>query len=83
MPRLVRKDDPAIEIMGTSDYILATAYISNPRLEDGKLVFDWADESDVDWDSQTTRLDIYSGGRMFVDQNNQLVAEQDVVLLNG
>jgi len=46
------------EIMGTSDSVLATAYVSHFwRDEEGNLEFDYSGQSEVEWNSQEQRTD--------------------------
>lgn len=77
MPRLVRKDDPSVEIIGVCDVIPAVALFSQVNsLTD----FEYAGESRVHWDGQThERRD---GLRVFLDERDQEVLEDQVILVD-
>lgn len=76
MPRLVRKDDPSIAIIGVRDLIPAIALITGATSLDD---LEYADESEVDWDNQ--RHDLRSGQRVFIDEHQAEVLEDNVMLV--
>ena len=76
MPRLVRKDDPSIDIVGVRDVIPAVALIIGAKSLDD---LDYADESEVDWDNQ--RHELRSGQRVFIDKHQAEVLEENVMFV--
>ena len=76
MPRLVRKDDPSIDIVGVRDVIPAVALIIGAKSLDD---LDYAGESEVDWDNQ--RHELRSGQRVFIDKHQAEVLEENVMFV--
>lgn len=78
--RLVRRDNPQIEITGTLERLSGMAIIDEARIDaDGSVDFDYAGETTVWWDEQRTAL--CKGQRVFVDENGLEVLETDVAVL--
>lgn len=75
--QLVRRDAPAVAIVGTADIIPAVARVTEARLVAGRLHCSYSG-SDVDWDGQSVRR--RGEWRLFVDENGGLVSEEDVAL---
>ena len=76
MPRLVRKDDPSIKIVGICDFIPAVAFFTEVNsLTD----FEYDGESRVHWDGQCHES--RNGQRVFLDENDQEVLEDQVLLV--
>lgn len=67
-------------IVGSFDTVdvLAKIVTWKPRAHDGTLDFDYAGESDVDWDSQKTKT--HGASRIFVDDQGRPVLEREIVL---
>ncbi len=78
--RLVRRDNPAIEIAGTLERLAGIATIDEGRIEaDGSVDFDYSGETTVWWDEQRTVQ--RTGQRVFIDENGMEVLETDVAVL--
>ncbi len=78
--RLVRRDNPAIEIAGTLERLSGIAIIGDGRIQaDGAIDFDYSGETTVWWDEQRTAE--RKGQRVFVDENGEEVLETDVAVL--
>lgn len=75
MPRLVRKDDPTIAIIGIADLIPAIAYISDATTSLTELEYEG--ESHINWDNQHHQQ--RNGLRIFIDANDQEVLEDQVI----
>ena len=78
--RLVRRDNPAIEIAGTLERLRGIATIAEARIdEDGSVAFDYSGETTVWWNEQQTAK--RTGQRVFLDENGQEVLETSVAVL--
>lgn len=69
-----------VRITGTADRVLATAWIGGgwEKKDDGTFEFEYAGESELDWDSQQTIT--RKGKRVFVDENWNEWTEDQLVL---
>ncbi len=76
--RLVRKDNPDIAIVGTLERITGVARVGSATRVGGRLELHYEGGTDVDWDGQVTVYD--AAGRVFVDENGELVSESTVML---
>ena len=78
--RLVRRDNPAVEIAGTLERLAGIATIDEGRIDaDGSVDFDYSGETTVWWDDQRTVQ--RQGQRVFIDENGMEVLETDVAVL--
>jgi hypothetical protein len=78
--RLVRRDNPAIEIAGTLERLTGIAAIAEGRIdEDGSVAFDYSGETTVWWNDQLTAK--RAGQRVFLDENGAEVLETSVAVL--
>lgn len=77
---LVRADNHNIHIVGTADVVQATALVSSGWVDpNGQLNYAYTGETKVDSESQTTRL--RDELMLFVDEEDRLVPESNVVVL--
>ena len=79
--RLVRRDNPSIEIAGTLECLRGIATIAEARIdEDGSVDFEYSSEgTTVWWDDQ--QIAKRAGQRVFLDENGQEVLETSVAVL--
>lgn len=77
--KLVRKNDPAVEIIGTLEQVPGTAMVVGAEIDaEGRLQLDY-DGTRMHWNGQVTQTD--AGERIFIDENDDEVLESDVVLM--
>jgi hypothetical protein len=69
------------EIQGTFEVIYGCAAIVDPRMEDGKLEFDWGGGTDVWWDTQTTETDPMNDRKLYVDISGEIWGEHELKLI--
>lgn len=70
-------------IVGTADFIPATANILNDNIKPavhGRFEFDYAGGSTVHWDGQWTDVDSMTKGRIFVDEDGNQWPENELEL---
>jgi hypothetical protein len=78
--RLVRKDNPAVEITGTFERLTGVAMIDDAGLTAaGGLDFEYAGGTTIWWDEQRTAQ--HCGQRVFIDETGHEVLEEGVVVL--
>lgn len=67
------------EIIGTVEELRGVALINEPKMEDGKLTFDYSGQTDVDWDSQKTIT--LGRHRLFADSDGGTHFENELRLV--
>ena len=83
MSRLVRKDKPAVAIVGTLERVLGTCGLEGAtRNAAGKLQLEYdGNGTRIDWDSAET---VVREGRMvFIDEHGEEVTEDNVTIEEG
>jgi hypothetical protein len=78
--RLVRRDNPAIQIAGTVERLARITTIGQGRIDDnGRVDFEASDEAIIGWIEQANLQ--RTGERVFLDEHGLEVLEADVVIL--
>lgn len=80
MALIARTKDTHEIIIGTSENLLATAYVHDfSRNEDGSIAFEYAGESKIHWDTQETLKK--DGKLLFVTASYNEVTEDEIELV--
>jgi len=77
--RLAVRDSTEVTIQGTLETVRGVAYIANPRMENGKIAFDYEGGTKIWWDEQETVKE--DGQRMFVDAEGNEYTEDELVVI--
>jgi hypothetical protein len=80
MALIARTKDTHEIIIGTSESLLATAYVSDfSRNDDGTITFEYDGESKLHWDTQETLKK--DGKLLFVTETYREVTEDEIELV--
>lgn len=81
--KLVVKDDHSIEITGTKELVPGRCNLVDPRMEDGRLEFDYdSSGTEMFWDDQYQVRNV-DHERIFLDDNNREYLESEVELVKA